>query len=153
VAALHRAVALEQVHGVAVRVAEHLHFDVTRPRQVLLDQHAIVAEAARGLALARRERRREVLRALDHAHALAAAARARLEQHRVADPVGFAMQMGRRLVVAVIAGHERHRRRVHQRLRGRLRAHRGDRVDRRPDERDAGRVHACAKSSFSDRKP
>jgi len=30
VAALHRAVALEEVHHVAVRVAEHLHLDVAR---------------------------------------------------------------------------------------------------------------------------
>ena len=34
VAALHRAVALEEVDDVAVRVAEHLHFDVARPVEV-----------------------------------------------------------------------------------------------------------------------
>ena len=44
VTALHRAVALEQVHHVAVGVAEHLDLDVTRALEVALDQHAIVAE-------------------------------------------------------------------------------------------------------------
>ena len=36
-AALHRAFALEQVHHIAVRIAEHLHLDVTRPFDVALD--------------------------------------------------------------------------------------------------------------------
>ena len=50
VAALQRAVALEQVDDVAVGVAEHLHLDVARAGDVLLQQHPIVAEGRRGLA-------------------------------------------------------------------------------------------------------
>ena len=50
------------------------------------------------------------------------------------------MQQLRILVVAVIAGHERHGRRMHQRFGGRLRTHRGDGLDRRSDEDDAGRL-------------
>ena len=60
VPALHRAVALEQVDAVAVRVAEHLDLDVARLQHVLLDQHVVVAEARLRLALARGERRLEV---------------------------------------------------------------------------------------------
>ena len=56
VTALHRAVALEQVHAAAVRVGEHLDLDVARTRDVLLDQHLVVAEARRRFALARGER-------------------------------------------------------------------------------------------------
>ena len=59
--ALHRAVALEQVHAVAVRVGEHLDLDVARRDQVFLEQHAVVAEARFRFALRRRERRRERL--------------------------------------------------------------------------------------------
>ena len=40
---------------------------------------------------------------------------------------------------AVIAGHHRHARRLHQRLGRGLRAHQPDRVGRRTDEDDAGR--------------
>ena len=61
-AALHRAVALEQVDAVAVRVGEHLDLDVARLQHVLLDQHAVVAEARLRLALARGERGGEVAR-------------------------------------------------------------------------------------------
>jgi hypothetical protein len=46
VAALHRAVALEEVDAVALRVAEDLDLDVARAHQVFLDQHAVVAEGA-----------------------------------------------------------------------------------------------------------
>ena len=96
VAPLHRAVALEQVHGVAVRIAEHLDLDVPRRGQVSLEQHAIVAEGRLGLALRGRERRREVLAALDDLHALAAAAGGRLDQHRVADARGLPREQARR---------------------------------------------------------
>jgi hypothetical protein len=78
-AALDRAIAIEQIHRPAVPIGEHLDFNVTRTRQILFDQHAIVAEAARGLALARGQRLREVGALFDDAHAFAAAARARLQ--------------------------------------------------------------------------
>ena len=52
VAALQRAVALEQVDDVAVRVAEHLHLDMARAQDIFLDQHMVVAERGGRLALA-----------------------------------------------------------------------------------------------------
>ena len=45
VTALDRAVALVEVEHVAVPVAQHLDLDVARLHDVLLDEHAIVAEA------------------------------------------------------------------------------------------------------------
>ncbi len=44
VAALQRAFALEQRHHVTVDVAEHLHLDMARLGEVLLDQEPVVAE-------------------------------------------------------------------------------------------------------------
>ena len=73
-APLHRAVALEQMDAGAVLVGEHLDLDVARLQHVLLDQHAVVAERALRLALARRERGGELVRRVDPAHAFAAAA-------------------------------------------------------------------------------
>ena len=122
-AALERAITLEQVDDIAVAVAEHLHLDVARREDVLLDQDAIVAEARRGLAPAGGERVREVCRGIDAAHALAAAARHRLDQHRIADRVRFLLQAIGRLVVAEIAGRGRHARLLHQPLGGILQAH------------------------------
>ena len=49
-ATLDRAVALVEVHGVPVVVAEHLHFDVARVLHELLHQHAIVIKPVTGLA-------------------------------------------------------------------------------------------------------
>ena len=113
-AALHRAVALEQVYDVAKRVGEDLHFDVTRALQVLFDQHLVVAESTPRFALAGGECRGEVCGFFDNAHALAAAAGRGLDQHRVADLAGLLLQQGDVLIVTVIAGHQRHAGLLHQ---------------------------------------
>ncbi len=138
VATLHRAVALEQVDAVAMAVAEDLDLDVPRPQHVLLDQHVLVAEGILGFALARGQRGLEVLAPVDAAHALAAAAGAGLDQHRIADGRRLVGQEGRLLVVAVVAGRQRHAGLGHQCLGGRLAAHRTDSRCRRADEDDAG---------------
>jgi len=134
VATLHRAVALEKMHHVALGIAEYLHLDVARPLQVFLDQHAIVAEAARRLALARSQGVREFGCAAYDAHALAAAARAGLDQHRPADALRLAGKKRRFLVVAVVAGDERHAGPFHQRLGRRLGTHGADGSHGRADE-------------------
>ena len=85
VAALDRAVALEEIEAVAMAVGEDLDLDMARPRQVLLDQHVIVGEGGLGLALGAGQRVGEFVGALDHPHALAAAAGRGLDQHRKAD--------------------------------------------------------------------
>ena len=74
---------------VAVRVGEHLHLDVARRGDVFLDQHARVAERRLRLALRAFERGLELGVLVDAAHALAAAAGHRLDQHRIADLVGL----------------------------------------------------------------
>lgn len=50
---LHAAVALKQVHRVAEGVRKDLDLDVARPRDVALQQHALVAECRRRLTLGR----------------------------------------------------------------------------------------------------
>jgi hypothetical protein len=49
-APLDGAIALEQMHGIAVGIGEDLHLDMARAGHEALDQHAVVAEAAIGLA-------------------------------------------------------------------------------------------------------
>ena len=62
------------------------------------------------------EKKSAVGRLLDQAHALAATAGGGLDQHRVADAVGFLVQQFRRLVVAVVARGQRHGGGAHQLL-------------------------------------
>jgi hypothetical protein len=76
VAALHRAVALEQVDAVAVAVAEDLDLDVARALQVFLDQHVLVAEGRRASRLHEASASAKSSPS-PRAHALAAAAGAR----------------------------------------------------------------------------
>ena len=85
VAALDRAVALEQMHGVAMGVAEHLHLDMAGALDQLFEIDLVLAEGGLGLALALGHLAREVGFAADGAHAAAAAAPGRLQHHRIAD--------------------------------------------------------------------
>src|SRR5687767_9293227 len=79
------AVALVQVDDVPAAIAEHLHFDVLRPRDVLLEKHRRVAERSTGLTLRLVQQVLEVGCALDHPHPTAAAAESRLDDQREAD--------------------------------------------------------------------
>ena len=63
VAALRRAVALAEPDAVAVRVGEHLHLDVARPREVALDVALAAPEALQRLGLRGLERARRFGRA------------------------------------------------------------------------------------------
>ena len=124
------------MHAVAVPVGEDLDLDVPRPLEILLEQHAVVAEGRRGLALAGRERGGELGGRGDDAHPLAAAARRRLDEDRVSNAIGRLLQERRILVVAVVARDERYAGLFHDGLRGALRAHRADRRGGRADEDD-----------------
>src|SRR3546814_5114687 len=81
-ASLRRTVALEEVHGVAVVVAEDLHLDMARRRQAALQQDMLVAERGLGLAARRLQRFEEIVLARHHSHALAAAAGGSLDHQR-----------------------------------------------------------------------
>ena len=137
-AALGRAVALEEVDASPVAVGEHLHFDMAGRGDIFLDHDPPVAERGLGLADGAFERGVEFDMRVDPAHAAPAPARDRLDEHRIADLIGLFAQEFRGLVVAVIAGHDRHAGALHQRLGRAFEAHRPHRLGRRPDEDDSG---------------
>ena len=133
-ASLHRAVALEEIDGVAVRVGKDLDFNVAGAGGVFLDQYRIVAETGSGFAPARGEHRCEFTGFAHDAHALSAAAGTGLDQHRKADAIGFALKQGIVLIGIVIARNQRHAGLRHQPLRFGFEAHGGDGRGRRADE-------------------
>ena len=138
VAALDRAVALEQVHQVAVAVAEDLHLHVAGAAHQLLEVHLVLAEGALGLAAGRGDGVEQGLLALDRAHAAAAAAPRGLQHHRVADLAGEALDLLR--VVRQRRGGRHHRRAAGdgQVARRDLVAQGAHGVGARADEDDAG---------------
>ena len=103
-----------QIHKIALGVTKHLDFNVARALHVPLDQHRIVAKAVARLALAAGQRGRKIVRPVDRAHALAAAAGTGLDQDGVADAVGLALQQRRVLVGTVVTRHQRHASGGHQ---------------------------------------
>ena len=96
VAALDRAVALEEVDDRAVLVGEDLHLDMAGALDQLLEIDLVLAEGGLGLAPRRRRCRGASARLVaDDAHAAAAAAPRRLEHQRVADLRGELRHLGR----------------------------------------------------------
>ena len=85
VAALDRALALDERQHGAVLIAEQLHFDVPWTLESPLEVHRRVAERRLRLAARRPQRSRQLGFLVDEAHALAAAAGNGLQHQRVAD--------------------------------------------------------------------
>ena len=138
-AALDRAVALAEVDDVAVRVGEHLHLDVPRILEVALDVDAAVREVLLALALRRLERPLGLARLGDELHALAAAARGRLDDQRIADLLAERAAPPRRVSTgSVVPGMIGTPASPHRRPRPRLRAHQLDRLARRADPDEPG---------------
>ena len=137
VAALHRAFALEQVHATAMRVAEDLYLDVARPLEEALEHEPAVAECAFRLAARAADRLVERGGFAHDAHALATAAGHGLDEERISDGRSLPCESRGRLILAHVAGHDRHARGGNQRLGLVLQAHRPHRGRRRTDEDDA----------------
>src|SRR2546428_13841686 len=93
--ALERALALEQVDRLPLPVARNLHFDVRRTDDPLLEIHGPVAEGRLRQPRGALQRLGEPGGFLDDAHALAAAAECRLDQHRESQPLRLARELGR----------------------------------------------------------
>ena len=142
-APLDRTITLAQRDHAAVPVGEHLHFDVARMRQVLLEKHAAVAESGLGLARRRRERLGEARLRLDQAHPAAAAARRRFDDQRKSDPRRKLLRAA--LVDRLEPRHYRNARARRQAPRRDLVAQRRHHVRRRPDEDNSGLVHGASK--------
>ena len=133
VAALDRALALEQVDGVSVRVAQDLDLDVARLLDELLDVDRVIAEGRPGLGAGARDGLGKVRFGLDQPHALAAPAGRGLDHHGQAHLGG----RGDGLLVRQLlgrSGYERDARRLHLLARQDLVAHLLDRLGTRPDE-------------------
>src|SRR5882762_10385137 len=140
VAALHRAVALAQMHHLAVGVAHDLDLDMARTRQVLLDVDLVGVEGGERFLFRERKGLRELLRVVGDTHPLAAAARRGLDDDRETDFLRDALAFLEGLDGPRRPGHRRHTLRLGERARGRLVAHLPDLVGRRADERDVGRA-------------
>src|SRR5208283_148635 len=83
--ALHRAVALAQVHHVAIVVGEHLELDMPRPLQKLLHVDLRIAERRERLGLGDADGVQQRCIGVHHAHAAAAAAARGLDDQRIPD--------------------------------------------------------------------
>src|SRR3989442_3043437 len=88
------ALALVEVDDVALRVAQHLHLDVARADDRLLDVDPVVAEGGPGLGARGAQRALQLAGGVDEPHALAPAAAGGLQHDREADLAGELFHLG-----------------------------------------------------------
>ncbi len=138
VATLDGAVALEQVHKVAMRVAEDLHLDMTGALDQLLEIDLVLAEGRLCLALRRVDVAHQRLLVADDAHAASAAAPGGLQHHRVADPRRQPAHLGHVVGQRIGRRHHRNAGLDGEIARRHLVAETPHRLRRRADEDDAG---------------
>ena len=143
VPALDRAFAFVEVDAIPVLVGQHLNLDVTRLRDELLDEDAVVAEAGRRLVLRGLEALGHLALIPGDPHALAAAAGTGLDHDRIADLAGNPHRLVRIGDQAHVARHGGDTGRHRQLLGGDLVAHRLNRGGRRADEHHARRLKCC----------
>ncbi len=136
VVALNGAVALAEVHDIAVAIGHHLDLDVTSALDELLHVDARVSERRQRFGLRIAERRRDFVRAAGDSHAASAPATLGLEQHGVAGLVRDASGIVGVLQDAVAAGDQRQAGGAHRLLGRRLLAHQVHHVRRGTDERE-----------------
>ena len=139
VPALQAALALAEMHDVAVAVGEDLHLDVPGPQHEPLQEQRVVPEGRGRLTACAHQRTGQIRGILDQPHALAAASRGRLDEHRVADVVGGRDQFGIGQSRPRDARHHRDVERGHRVLRGDLVPHHLDGPRGRAEEGDTGR--------------
>src|SRR5918994_1677693 len=101
VAPLDGAVPLGESYRGAVRVGQHLHLDVPEPFEVLFDVDGTVAEGGPRLPARAEEGVFDLGLRLDHAHPLAPATGARLDDQRIADLGADALHLPGALAGAV----------------------------------------------------
>ena len=143
VTTLHGAVALAQGHVVAEVIGEHLHLDVTRAQHELLQVHLVVAERGAGLGAGGLVVRLKVGGVMDLAHALAAAAGGRLDEHRIAHALGELASLLHGIDAAIGTGDGGHAAGLHGLTGGGLVAHALDALGGGADEHQVV-VGACA---------
>ena len=122
----------------AVGVPEHLDLHVARSLDVALDQQRAVRKGVLGLAARALDRRLQLVGSAHHAHALATATGAGLDESGKAHLAGPSRQRGGVLLLARVAFDDGHAGRLRDRLRLPLGAHPADHVRLRTYEPQPG---------------
>src|SRR5690606_37703787 len=134
VAPLDRAVALEQVHGIAEAVGEDLRLDMLGIDDALLEEHLGIAKGLGCFGDYPRVRVLQLLTAVAATNAPATATGGGLEHDRVTQTLGFLQRLGQVDDVAFGAGRDRHTRLDHAAPRFGLVAHAANHLGAGTDE-------------------
>ena len=150
---LHGAIALIQVHQIAVLIPQNLHFDVARAADVALQEYGAVSERGRRFLARFFQLACEFGLIVHHAHAPAAAAESRLHDQRKTDILRDAPRLRRVGQRFFGARHNRHFRPHGQMPRRRLIAQQFQQIRTGAHEGDSGRLAGSRQGRILRQKP
>ncbi len=143
---LHRTVTLAQPNRIFMLIGHDLNFDMARVLKVLFHVHGGVAECSAGFGLGGLHRMDQGRLRVHDTHAAPAAAAGRLDDDRVADGFGRALDDDGIVRQSPFgAGHARHTGLDHGLFGGHLVTHDADRLRRGADELEAASLHPFGK--------
>ena len=142
---LHRAVALADMHQIAMPVAKHLDLNMPRLQYGFFDQQLPIAEGIDRFAASRLDGGQQISRILHHPHAAPTAAGCSFDHHRQADLDGLGQQAGITLCIALVARNAAHTGSKHAYFGAAFIAHGLNSLPIRPDKHQAGGLHCLRK--------
>ena len=126
--ALHRAIALAQMHHLTMAIRHDLNFDVARRGHGFFKNDRGVAKRIQRLRLGALQQRSKFKRTAHQSHTAPATTRAGFDHHGVTNGLGFLRQTRRALVLALVARDAGHTRLQHQLLGTGFVAHAANRL-------------------------
>src|SRR5258708_7624018 len=151
---LYRAVAFAEMNRHAMIVGKNLELNVARAFEIFLEIHLARAERRLGFSLREREQARQLVRIAHDAHALAAATRRSLDQHRVAEAFGVGLRLAKlRHAGALASGQHRNSSSLHDATSTRLVAHQPDVTRARADEAQARALASLGEVAIFGKEP
>ena len=143
VAPLHGAIALAEIHRIAMLVGQNLNFNMPRVLEEFLHVHRRIAKSRPGLRLGHLHRVDQCRFGMHHPHAAPTAATRRLDDDGVAHGLGNAANLHRIFWQFTFrARHTRHARLDHGLLGRHLVAHGANVLGRRANELEAAFLHS-----------
>ena len=152
--ALKRTIALAEMDSVALAVPENLKLYVARVAEIFFEIDGVVAERCFRFGAGLFHQRLELFGTGHDLHAASATAGCRLDEHRIADPVGDRFGFGNVVDSTIGAGDQWQAESASGALGLHLVAHRANMLGLWPHEDNSVSFHDLGKlSRFPDRKP
>ena len=145
-AALQGTITLPEMHHIAMRISQHLQFNMARPIEVFFQINTVITKSRLGFGARDTPGFLNLISAVGHFHATATTAGSGLDQHGVFHRLRHFARLFQGFQCTQRTRHQRHAKAAHRVLGGDLVAHHADMLGRGADEFQPMRFHHFGKA-------